>query len=154
MKRHEALRPISRDHHEVLMLARDLRRLATDPALEDASTRASFRAQWGGWMGTFFAASSGALAALTGPEELHARAREGADRVSAGVADALALEDVSRDTLARLGQELHDEVRWRERVFFPALEASASAAELEALATRWRDVEATRARSRGTCEER
>lgn len=151
MKRHEALQPISRDHHEVLMLARDLRRLGEDPSRSTEAARASLRRQWAGWMGEFFEASAEALSALSAAAELHERARDGAGALLAEAAAVLAHDGAPRVALTGLGGRLRDEVRWRERVLFPALERSATPDELALLGDRWSRVEAGRARSKGSC---
>lgn len=135
------------------MVARDLRRLGEDPTLEVESASASLRSRWTSWMRAFFEDSAGDLAQLSGPGDLHGRAREGAADVVAAVDAILERMDVRRADLAAVGSRLRDEVRWRERVLFPALEGAATPGELERLGARWRAVEVGRARSQDACEE-
>ena len=119
MKRHHALEPFSRDHYSGLRLARDL--------LEDRpNSIARVRQAWEIELQDHFAEEERCLAPLAPPELADRLRREHAE-IAAGITR---LPEGRSD----LGQALHDHIRWEEREFFPAVEAAATAEELDCLA--------------------
>jgi hypothetical protein len=122
MKRHAALHPLSRDHHDVLVHARRLRGL--DARFTPEAALARFR----GYAPTLlkhFAEEEAVLAP---------RIADGAliDRLLAEHAELRALA-AGHDAL-RLGTRLREHVRFEEDLLYPHLEAALTAAGGEALA--------------------
>ena len=132
MKRSDALRSLSRDHHKALSVALDLRR-----AQDVGQASARFLEFWSDgavhfrieeevllphWelLGTV---SAEAVARLTGE---HRTLRAAALEVSAGTATLASLRD--------LGATLAAHVRFEERELFPMIEADLGEHQLETLA--------------------
>lgn len=131
MRRHESLRPLSRDHHHGLVEARAIRWALAKRAGTLESARASFLRAWNERLRAHFAAEEELFAGLMTDPTDAARLRDDHDRVRALV------EDVRTD-LGRLGalaHELETHIRWEERTLFPRIEATASTAELAAIAS-------------------
>ena len=140
MKRAEALRPLSREHHGALAVAKVLVD-ATDAvgaserflSFWEADGRRHFRIEeevlLPGW----------ALAAevdRAGVERMlreHLEIRRAALRLAAGAAGL--------DELRALGSLLHDHVRFEERELFPLVEAALDADQLERLGAAIDDAE-------------
>lgn len=120
MKRHPALHPLSRDHHNVLVHARRLRGL--DARIDAATARQRFLAYFAGVLGPHFDEEEALLAPLV--QDLALRQRlldEHADlRRRAG-----ALPDAPAPEQAELGERLRLHVRFEEDVLFPHIEATA-----------------------------
>jgi hemerythrin-like domain-containing protein len=135
MKRHEALQPLSRDHHVALVAAQRLRR-ATDAA----AARDEFLAFWGEHGAKHFRVEEDVLLPLFArhgdPSDARI-ARMLVDHVRIR-AQVLALpEDL--EALHRLGEDLAAHVRLEEREVFPLIEETLSedaAAELVAAVQR------------------
>jgi hemerythrin-like domain-containing protein len=137
LKRSEALRSLSRDHHRALALAQRLRRA------EDASAAvASFLEFWTAEGERHFRIEEEVLLpywAVLGGVDQAAAARLSKEHLalrSAALALALALKDGSPtlSALRSLGEQLAEHTRFEDRKLFPLIEKSLSASELERLA--------------------
>ena len=140
MRRDPALVRLSRDHHQALVVAQDLRR-ATQGTLNTAIE--SFRMYWERDGAEHFAAEEQILLPL-----LAEQARQGESVVTDVLIDHLVLRDQADRVLGRpsgsdrledaraLGTSLTEHVRREERVLFPLLERVLSADQLTDLADR------------------
>lgn len=134
MKRSEALRSLSRDHHQALVVARNLRRA------EDATTAArQFLEFWKQSGELHFRVEEEILLpywALLGTVDGEAAARLAREHLSIRRA-AMALErrNPSLEQLHDLGEELDAHVRFEERELFRLLEADLDEAGLNDLAS-------------------
>lgn len=125
LHRHEALRPLSREHMNGLIQARNLLRAAGDGPVAGCEAVAEFVRVWQAEVRGHFDDEERLLIPLIDDHRCrerlaseHAELRALADRcridpVGAG-ADAALLE--------RLGTLLHDHIRWEERVLFEAIQ--------------------------------
>jgi hemerythrin-like domain-containing protein len=137
MKRSEALSPLSRDHHQGLFVALQLRRADADTAAGAREAFLSFFEQDGA---RHFRAEEEVLlpayARHAEPDEPavvrvlveHVDLRRRAQDLAAG-----AEWDVA-ELLRELGDRLEGHIRHEERVLFPMIEAALPAEELERLA--------------------
>ena len=140
MKRSDALVPLSRDHHQALVVARDLRR-ATDESAADAAQR--FVQFLSRHELAHFALEESVLLPVIGAEgqgealarqmlEDHAFLRDALRQVrAAGAVPAPA-------ALRRIGERLRDHVQMEERQLFPHLEEALSESALEQVGARVR----------------
>jgi len=132
MKRSEALRSLSREHHQALTIAQELRR-SDDP--ERAAAR--FHEFWGREGALHFRIEEEVLLPtweLLGTVDAEAAARLAREHLELRTA-ALALGDEpSLAAVRELGDKLAAHVRFEERELFPLIEADLGAAELEQLA--------------------
>lgn len=135
MKRSDALAPLSRDHHQALMVAMVMRRADADSA---PAAFARFESFWARHGSTHFDVEEAELTgALPASDEEWAR---GCERMAVeharmrALAQRLAPDDVAG--LAELGALLHDHVRFEERELFPYLEEHLDPAALEDLGRR------------------
>lgn len=136
MKRSVALASLSRDHHQALVVAQQLRR-ATDESAGDA--RAAFLAYWTSHGRAHFRSEEEALlpgyAAYGDPHHPlvlsvlgdHVAIRQRADRLAAQ-------PTATTEALHDLGERLAAHVRLEERELFPLIERAMPATELTALA--------------------
>jgi len=143
MKRNEALRQLSRDHHRALEVALKLRR-ATDADVQQAAEE--FLGFWREHGAIHFRVEEDMLLpgaatrvdptdpavvrVLTDHVEIRRRAGELGDGADAGSAQ-----------LNALGEILSEHVRHEERVLFPMIEDALSEDELDALAQRIDEAE-------------
>lgn len=119
MKRHPALEPFSRDHNDGLILARSLQ-LGRPRADEDA------RRAWDTELRDHFDEEVRLLSPLMDEAQRTRMVQEHRE-----------IERLIRslpDEMARLGDLLHDHIRWEERELFPWIESHASDEQLVALA--------------------
>lgn len=132
MKRHPALQDLSRDHHFVLLHARDIDWIAKEsphasPMEEVVTSFLSFWEQEGEWHFQEEEALLFPPLRAQDPEAepiiehiledhrwIRARATELADRVEAG--------EPHEDLLFSLGRRLHDHARYEERVLFERIQ--------------------------------
>jgi hemerythrin-like domain-containing protein len=146
MKRHPALRTLSRDHHQALVVSQRMRRSGDQGAGE---AQAAFLEFWGsGGQLHFrveeevllprFAAAGGAHTAAVARVLIeHAEIRLRALRLQGGA--------VSGSVLEELGRLLAEHVQLEERELFPAIEESLDDSQLRRLAA---DVAAAERKSR------
>lgn len=160
LPRHPALQPLSREHFGGLVLARDLLRFSADDATP-GQRRAVLRRLAPAWMEDLephFVDEERLLGPLITSHEnfrrLIAEHREIERLVREGRVAADAEADPDPAALRRLGQLLHDHIRWEERVLFPAVEAAMSAADAEQVAQRTAEVELARPGARRRCDLR
>jgi len=145
MKRDARIQPLSRDHHEALVLARALRWSTEGHPRAPADPRALLRRAWSDVLASHFHEEEELLVPLVDAahaERLvrdHGELRDRCTELLQGRGDAAALR--------AFAAELHDHVRWEERVLFPALEEGATSEQLDALGERLHALEATRSRS-------
>ncbi|HEX6585252.1 MAG TPA: hemerythrin domain-containing protein [Solirubrobacterales bacterium] len=143
MKRDQALKRLSRDHHRALEVALKLRR-ATDADAEPVARE--FLAFWREHGALHFRVEEDVL--------LPAFARHGDPRAAEVVrvltdhveirrraADLEASTETRAGDLNALGEMLNDHVRHEERVLFPLIEESLPPRELEELAQRVEEAE-------------
>ncbi len=156
MKRHESLHPLSRDHHEGLLAAREMDDAAAGGPDARRRAVAGFARLWNAWLESSFDEALRTVAPLAANAEDGERMRRGTEELRAAARRivAAAEADPGEEAVRRFARLLHDEIRWQQREMFPRLEASAGPERLAALGDRWLVVEATRPRRRdsGTCE--
>lgn len=140
MKRSEALRSLSREHHQALTIAQELRR--SDDA-ERAAAR--FHEFWRREGAPHFRIEEEVLLPaweLLGTVDAEAAGRLAREHLDLRAA-ALALgETPSLAAIRRLGEKLAAHVRFEERELFPLIEADLGTAELEQLAGAVAEAEA------------
>ena len=146
MKRDPALTSLSRDHHQALVVAQQLRRATAETAGE---ARAGFLAYWDGHGRTHFRLEEEVLLpAYAGHGDPHHPlvGRALCDHVAIRHrADALAHDPASTvAALNELGVCLADHVRLEERELFPLVEHAMPAAQLAAVAVALEQAERTR----------
>jgi hemerythrin-like domain-containing protein len=134
VKRHEALQPLSRDHHVALVAAQRLRRAGADTG----AARDAFLGFWREHGARHFRVEEEVLlpayAAYADPDEPcvvrmlldHARIRAQAQRLEQEPAPPV-------EALHALGTALEQHVRLEEREVFPLIEAALPATAAEAL---------------------
>lgn len=132
MKRSEALRSLSREHHQALSVGRDLRR-ADDP--EPAA--AKFLGFWEREGAEHFRIEEEILLptwSLLGTVHPEAAARLSREHLQLRAAALALAEAPSLAAVRQLGEELVAHVRFEERELFPMIEADLGGTELEQLA--------------------
>jgi hypothetical protein len=132
MKRSEALRSLSREHHQALSIGRDLRR-ADDPEL----AAAKFLEFWEREGAAHFRIEEAVLLptwSLLGTVHAEAAARLAREHLRLRSAALALAEAPSLAAVRQLGEELVAHVRFEERELFPMIEADLGAVELEQLA--------------------
>jgi hemerythrin-like domain-containing protein len=146
MKRSEALRSLSRDHHQALVIARDLRQA------EDLPTAVRrFFEFWKQHGEPHFRIEEEVLLpcwALLGTVDAEAAAQLAREHLRIRRA-AMALESrgASLEQIHDLGEELEAHVRFEERELFPLLEADLDEDQLTDLARAVSEAEAALSRS-------
>lgn len=121
MKRHPSLEPFSRDHNDGLILARRLDQLR-------AAALAEFAEAWEGELRDHFAEEERLLGPLCPLEAKERLLREHAE------IEALGKSALTDEEARRLGDLLHDHIRWEERELFREIESRATSAALASLA--------------------
>lgn len=119
MKRHPALEPFSRDHNTGLILARALQH-GQESASDDA------RQAWDRELRDHFDEEVRLLSPLMNEAQRSRMVQEHRE-----IEQLIASLPQS---MAKLGDLLHDHIRWEERELFPWIETHASAAQLANLA--------------------
>jgi hemerythrin-like domain-containing protein len=148
MKRHPALAALSRDHHQALVVARDLRRASP---VQTASAARAFLAFWAADCHDHFRLEEEILLpayAVHGSPDHPAVVQMLVDHMIIRRDAALVAGGASAPELRRLGQELASHVRLEERRVFPLVEETLSVLELDRLGHRLAEamgVTATRA---------
>lgn len=146
MKRDERLQPLSRDHHEALVLARALRWAVEDDSRAPRDPVALLRGAWGEMLDSHFRAEEELLLPLMETGEAERFRRELAKL--RGLCVDLLEGEVDDERLAAFSTALHVHVRWEERLLFPRLERDSPRGVLDAVGRRLEAVEATRPRER------
>lgn len=147
MKRSEALRSLSRDHHQALVIAQDLRR-AEDPP-QAARHFLEFWKQQGEHHFRVEEEVLLPLWAFLGTLNAEAAAQVAREHLSIRRATmALEAGRVSLEQIHDLGEELEAHVRFEERELFPLLEADLDEDGLTHLARVVSEAEATLTRPR------
>jgi tellurite resistance-related uncharacterized protein len=141
MKRHAGLQQLSREHHQVLVLARWLRAVPARPAGAEAEVNAAIarlRAEWKAQVAPHFAVEERELVPLChGRADLAAQAETiGEDHAALRAMFEAVAEPSWTAGAAALADRLESHVRFEERVWFPALEAALDEATLASLS--WR----------------
>jgi hemerythrin-like domain-containing protein len=145
MKRHPSLREFSDDHHQGLVNARRLRRAASGEGSNPASTAQDFLDFWRRDTSHHFRKEEDVLlpvlARYGGDLDerpilqmltQHARIRGLAMQLS----DELEQEEVRKDTLRTLGEQLEAHIRLEEREVFPLIEETLPEGGLQEVASR------------------
>lgn len=144
MKRHPALHPLSREHHQFLMWCRNVRwYVEGSPRAPDLETLlAEIRGQAPYIESHFeteetdlFPLCEAQLGAVVEPYLTRLRADHAAWRQ--GLAPALAVVESDISPLADLARLLHDHIRYEERLFFPLLQARLTEGAWRTLEKRW-----------------
>lgn len=151
MKRHPSLQPLSRDHHEGLLQARELRHAAERGTEDQRIARERFRELWDDWFRDHLALEERRLSPLIpeiGDVERLRAEHEAICSLADGLVSSTPRAEPDRDLMLRLAEKLHDHIRWEERRLFPAIEEAAGEEELRSLGEETRNVEAGRPRSR------
>lgn len=134
MKRHDALAPLSRDHHHALVVAQRLKRAGEATA---ANARQAFLEYWRADGQRHFREEEDILLpsfAGYGDPEAPIVARVLIDHVRIRrLADEVAAERPPIGVLQALGEQLGDHVRREERELFPLIEQALPEAELKRL---------------------
>jgi hypothetical protein len=154
MKRASELQPLSRDHHQALIVARQLRQAAAGLATLPATVEA-LRIAWRGQIQPHFIEEEElllpAFAAVAGAEHpliIRTLGEHAALRIM--VWQFLAAEEGRRERAGVLGRMLDAHVRFEERVFFPLIERELSPGALVELGRAIEQSQATRGGS--ACE--
>lgn len=142
IKRDPAMIPFSRDHHAGLSLARELRRAGAGRA-DPAAAWARFRQAWRDELADHFDEEERLLVPLTCDAVLADRLKREHDALRA----AAAAEQPGPPDLARIGDLLHDHIRWEEREYFPVVEAALTDESRAWLARETARLEARRPRA-------
>lgn len=128
MKRHDSLRPLSREHHHALALARVLRH--AEDAEQRRAARDRLAKQWAAVLVPHFADEERWLLPLLTAEEAdhltgdHDTLRE----LASSVITSEPADPPAHQVFRELGVRLHDHIRWEERDLFEALQRRASRA--------------------------
>ncbi len=139
LRRHSALVSLSRDHHGALMQALWLRRAGESPSRQGAAAAAAeFLAVYRSDLVGHFADEEEVVLPLAGHADAEGAARiRGEHRELQALAlklgEAASLGADLRPLALEIGQLLDDHVRFEERSFFMAVQATLSSAELAAL---------------------
>lgn len=132
LHRHPALQPLSREHFNGLVQARRLQQ-AAEAEGERGRVIDGFDAAWRDEISPHFDDEEELLGPLSSNADAQ-RLRADHDEIRALVAEILASRERADPAhLRRLGRLLHDHIRWEERSFFPALQESIGAEDLERL---------------------
>ena len=137
MKRHQALVALSHDHHEILLVARLLRRRGasvTGAGRLDERRQCQVVRQFEDGLRAHFRVEEGALRVAAGNGEARTgellRAAAGAHRDLERLLAAVRCDAVAGTELAQLGESLHGYVRGQERELFQELQRALSEPEL------------------------
>jgi hemerythrin len=139
VKRHESLRPLSRDHHHGLVEARALRWSLSGRAGTPPGARAGLLAAWKRLLSAHFDDEERWIVALIPDPADAERLRSEHDEMRRLIGElARESEDAEpdRELLGKVATLLDDHIRWEEGHLFPIIEATASAAELASLGQR------------------
>ena len=139
MKRHPSLQALSQDHNVGLVMARRLQQGAV------GSVEAFLQA-WQEEMTDHFDDQERLLVRLCSAG--HAAMLRNEHRVIRTLVTGL--QDGDPSASAEVGTMLHDHIRWEERTLFPAIEASATDADLDFLAKESGKLEARRSTSQAS----
>ena len=136
MQRHPALQPLSRDHHDVLVVARTLNKSVQDQATQRSALR-SFVTLWNDELRSHLELEERWLTPHLS-DDLRRRMTSDHTRIREMSADVVNLvsSDLEPPTefVAELADVLRNHVRWEEREVFESLQATLSTQELEDLA--------------------
>ncbi len=133
LKRHPALLPLSREHHQGLVISRRLRLAAEGTPASHRRHARNYLEQWHGHLKEHFEAEEEILApAMTTPRKQEiSQQHNQLRRLSDSLQTAANTDALTRDMLADLATALHDHIRWEERSLFPELQAACDDATLK-----------------------
>ncbi len=150
MKRHPSLRKFSDDHHEGLVQARHLRRAAAGEGESPQEAARAFLRFWAEYTSPHFREEEEVLLAVfarhggdLGAEPIqemlgdHARIRG----LVMGLGEEAESDEVDRETLREIGEQLDAHIRLEERKVFPLIEGLLPEQALREVASR---LEATK----------
>ena len=138
LSRHESLVPLSRDHHDVLVHAQELRRSAESGDVDRLSAATlSYLRYFRGELSGHFADEEGVLLPAVSPlvevvariGEEHAEIR----KLTVQMAEAARAGRASAELARELAQLLHDHVRYEERMAFMEIQKSLDEGQLAKL---------------------
>jgi hemerythrin len=136
VKRHESLRPLSREHHHGLVEARALRWALSGRAGTLRAARASVLATWERLLAAHFEDEERWILGLIPDAADAQRLRAEHDelrRLLGELAREREHHEPDRDLLGTIAKRIDDHIRWEEGHLFPTIEATASAAALRTL---------------------
>lgn len=148
LRRHPALRPLSRDHYVALVQARRLIAASAGTPAQRRAALAQFLDAWRTTLGPHFAAEQRLLLGLAerqhGNQLCHVHALLEAWVREAREMRASVTPNAAR--MRRMGEILRDHVRWEERTLYRAIQHDALPEQLDALATATAAIDAARGR--------
>ncbi len=145
LKRHESLQPFSRDHFIALRLARDLSAAALGDEATALNARQGFLAAWRLEIEAHFDEEERWLSPLMRPEETERMRGEHSRLRRLAVQEVVPeKEGELKNWCAVVGRELHDHVRWEERVLFGAIQQRATPEQLQAVGRATAEIESRR----------
>lgn len=147
--RHESLRPLSRDHYQGLVQSQRLLAIGASNGLHPYAVLKDFVDKWKGEIACHFEDEELLLPLLIASdadrERLH-QEHTMLRSMTARLTDDLIRGAYDPDAVRRLGQLLHDHIRWEERVLFEGIQTSATADQLRELAEATARIEQSRNR--------
>jgi hemerythrin-like domain-containing protein len=150
IKRHDSLKPLSRDHYVGLVQARQLIQAAERSEQLRRSILNEFLAQWQNELHPHLLDEERLLLPLVVDPDMEARLRGDHAALRSAVAKAMNVVETAAtpdcDSLRKLGELLHDHIRWEERELFPLIERTASQEDMRALSTHTTKLESIRSR--------
>lgn len=154
LKRDESLQPFSRDHFMGLKAANGLIQTADSDPADRSAAAAYFHQCWDAEIADHFRQEEQLLIPLMlEPEILQMRTEHDSIRnLVATDQRRKSMDPPSAEWCTQLGRELHDHIRWEERVLFGAIQGRAAPAQLAALGMATAEIEKRRPglRIRGT----
>jgi hemerythrin len=151
LKRHEALRPLSREHFNGLRHARQLALSAGQGASERRNAAEEFVQAWRNEIESHFDDEERLLGPLATDDErqrLLAEHRVLRDLAQRCITTLASGEDPPSELVGALGSLLQDHIRWEERQFFESVQRSASDEEMGRISEQTSHIEAVRPGSR------
>lgn len=147
LKRHPALQPFSRDHFSGLFHAQQLIRSAGSDSGSRQKAIAAFLRAWSEEIEDHFGQEERLLIDLMTPALREHLRRDHRELRAFASQAAREIQDCDADWTRRLGEKLHDHIRWEERELFPAIEGAASEEALKDIERHTMEMESRRPRS-------
>lgn len=155
LARHESLRPLSRDHYQGLVQSQRLLAVGASNGHHPFVVLRDYLDKWKSEIAGHFDDEELLLPPLIASAADRERLLE--EHAALRSMTARLMDDLSRgaydaDAVRRLGQLLHDHIRWEERVLFERIQNSATADQLQELAEATARIE--QSRDRRSCRNR
>lgn len=152
--RHPSLRPLSRDHYQALLQAQRLMSIVSLQSERSHTLLQDFLAKWQSEIAVHFDDEERLLPTLIHSQTQRERLfgeHELLRSMTSRLEKDLGRGGYDPETVKRLGELLHDHVRWEERILFEGIQNSAEPQSLAALGTQTEEIERNR---RNHCENR